>query len=74
MDYSGHCDPETAETLLDMLGAVGAPQSPTPNVPDPRTKPERYGDGFGDVVHLAAKSPDLPDLAPVRRTHRVWGQ
>jgi hypothetical protein len=53
-------DSEAAEEFEGLLIALGAPQSPIPGVPDPRSQAERYGDAFTDIVHLAAKTNDVP--------------
>jgi hypothetical protein len=53
-------EPETAEVLEGLLLALGAPQPPAPGVSDPRSQAQRYGDALCDIVHLAAKAPEVP--------------
>src|SRR5689334_14408440 len=46
-------EPEAGEQLEDMLTVLGKPQKD-----DLRTHPERMGDAFAEIVHLASKSGD----------------
>jgi hypothetical protein len=56
MHFTGAIEPETAEELDAMLGALAKPDSPT----DERHQTQRLGDAFCDVVHHAIDAPDLP--------------
>jgi len=56
MHFTGTIEPETAEELDAMLGALAKPCGPA----DDRHPTQRLGDGFCDVVHHAIDSPDLP--------------
>jgi hypothetical protein len=56
MHFTGTIEPETAEELDAMLGALAKPDGPA----DDRHPTHRLGDAFCDVVHHAIDSPDLP--------------
>jgi hypothetical protein len=56
MHFTGAVEPETAEELDAMLGALAKPEGPA----DERHQTQRLGDAFCDVVHHAIDSPDLP--------------
>ncbi len=56
MRFSGVIDPEAAEELDSLLGALGKPDGPT----DERHPTQRLGDAFCDVVHHAITSDNLP--------------
>ncbi len=56
MQFSGDIDPEAAEELDSLLGALGKPDGPE----DRRSVPHRLGDAFATVVHRAVDDPDLP--------------
>jgi hypothetical protein len=56
MHFTGTIEPETAEELDAMLGALAKPDDPA----DERHQTQRLGDAFCDVVHHAVTSPDLP--------------
>jgi hypothetical protein len=58
--FRGHADAETADELEAMFGPLTKPQKQPDGSPDPRSTPERQGDAFCDIVHLAAKSDGLP--------------
>jgi hypothetical protein len=61
MHFTGAIDPETAEELDAMLGALAKPDGPS----DDRHQTQRLGDAFCDVVHHAIDAPGSSDL-PVR--------
>jgi Domain of unknown function (DUF222) len=61
MTFTGTVDPETGELFEAMLHALGKPQPVAPGVPDLRTQAERYGDATADILHLAARTDDLPE-------------
>jgi hypothetical protein len=56
MHFTGTIEPETAEELDAMLGALAAPGGPA----DDRHPTQRLGDAFCDVIHHALDTPDLP--------------
>ena len=56
MHFTGTIEPETAEELDAMLGALAKPDGPS----DDRHPTQRLGDAFCDVIHHAIDSPDLP--------------
>jgi len=56
MHFTGKIEPETAEELDAMLGALAKPEGPA----DERHQTQRLGDAFCDVVHHAIDTPDLP--------------
>jgi hypothetical protein len=56
MHFTGTIEPETAEELDAMLGALAKPDGPA----DDRHPTHRLGDAFCDVIHHAIDSPDLP--------------
>ena len=56
MHFAGTIEPETAEELDAMLGALAKPDGPS----DDRHPTQRLGDAFCDVIHHAIDSPDLP--------------
>jgi hypothetical protein len=56
MRFSGVIDPEAAEELDSLLGALGKPDGPC----DERHPTQRLGDAFCDVVHHALTSDTLP--------------
>ena len=56
MHFTGTIEPETAEELAAMLGALAKPDGPS----DDRHPTQRLGDAFCDVIHHAIDSPDLP--------------
>jgi hypothetical protein len=56
MHFSGRIEPESAEELDSLLGALAKPDSPT----DERHPTQRLGDAFCDVVHHAITSDTLP--------------
>ena len=56
MQFTGTIEPEAAEELDAMLGALAKPDGPS----DDRHPTQRLGDAFCDVIHHAIDSPDLP--------------
>jgi len=56
MHFTGAVEPETAEELDAMLGALAKPDGPS----DDRHQTQRLGDAFCDVIHHAIDAPDLP--------------
>ncbi len=54
--FVGTIEPETAEELDAMLGALAKPDGPS----DDRHPTQRLGDAFCDVIHHAVDSPELP--------------
>jgi Domain of unknown function (DUF222)/HNH endonuclease len=58
--FRGQLDAETGDELEAMLHAAAAPQKQPDGSPDPRSEPERHGDGVADIIHLAATSDGLP--------------
>jgi hypothetical protein len=56
MHFTGTIEPETAEELDAMLGALAKPDGPE----DQRHQTQRLGDAFCDVVHHAIDVSDLP--------------
>ena len=56
MHFSGSIEPESAEELDAMLGALAKPDGPS----DERPATQRLGDAFCDVIHHAIDSPDQP--------------
>lgn len=56
-DIDGYLDIETGLQLRALLDALGKPRGAT----DARTAPQRHGDGFAEVIQLAAASKDLPE-------------
>jgi hypothetical protein len=56
MHFSGRIEPESAEELDSLLGALAKPDGPT----DDRHPTQRLGDAFCDVVHHALTSDTLP--------------
>jgi hypothetical protein len=60
MRFTGEIDTEAAEELDGLLSALAKPQPSQPGVPDPRSYPERQGDAFAEIIHLATTSADLP--------------
>ncbi len=56
MHFSGRIEPESAEELDSLLGALAKPDGPT----DDRHPTQRLGDAFCDVVHHAITSDTLP--------------
>lgn len=61
MHFTGVIDPETAEELDAMLGALAKPGGPTDN----RHHTQRLGDAFCDIVHHAIDAADSSGV-PVR--------
>src|SRR5919198_4032245 len=59
-------DPETGEEFTGIITALSAPMPPAPGILDPRSKPERNGDAFAEVIHLAAKADDVPSQGGVK--------
>src|SRR5882757_2246621 len=56
MHFSGRIEPESAEELDSLLGALAKPDGPA----DDRHPTQRLGDAFCDVVHHAVTSDALP--------------
>jgi hypothetical protein len=56
MHFSGRIEPESAEELDSLLGALAKPDGPA----DDRHPIQRLGDAFCDVVHHALTSDTLP--------------
>ena len=56
MRFTGTIEPETAEELDALLGALAKPDGPA----DDRHPTQRLGDAFCDVIHHAIDSPELP--------------
>ncbi len=56
MHFAGKIEPESAEELDAMLGALTKPDGPS----DDRHPTQRLGDAFCDVIHHAVDSPELP--------------
>jgi hypothetical protein len=57
-------DQEAGEELEDLLTVLGAPRQDAPGVPDSRPHAQRLGDAFTEIIHVAAKSGDLPSKKP----------
>ena len=56
MHFTGRIEPESAEELASLLGALAKPDGPA----DDRHPTHRLGDAFCDVVHHALTSDTLP--------------
>ncbi|MEU6644781.1 DUF222 domain-containing protein [Saccharomonospora sp. NPDC046836] len=55
-------DKETGALLANLLSPLTAPRS-SDDGPDLRSRDERYGDAFADILALAARCPDTPTEA-----------